>query len=161
MKKYFCFCLVAIVTAALAVVAHAETVRFAVPGFKIVDSGDTTIGGDVSVAGDLAVAGRVTSPAVALGSITNGQVIVVSGSVMRLTATAVATNTVANPGTAYDGQVLILANVGTNNITIAKGANMALGAVTRAITPNGTLTLLGLSATRWAELASGVGNTVE
>jgi hypothetical protein len=92
-------------------------------------------------------------------SLTNGQVIVISDSVMKLEATEAATNTVANP--VFVGHLAVLANTGTNNITLEKGANLALGDTSRVITPNGTLTLVGISSTRWLEVANSIGNTVE
>lgn len=92
-------------------------------------------------------------------SVTNGQEVVIASSVVKLEATEVATNTLANPSLV--GHVAVLANTGTNNITIAKGANVALGAATRVIAPNGTLSLVAISSTRWLEIANSIDNTVE
>ena len=92
-------------------------------------------------------------------SVTNGAVLNLTMPVNNVTATEAATNTVANPGAA--GRIVVIVNAGTNNITIAKGANIALSAASHAITPNGTLTLVSQSATAWKEVANAKGNTVE
>ena len=92
-------------------------------------------------------------------SVTNGAVLNLTMPVNNVEATEAATTTVANPGKA--GRIVILINAGTNNITIAKGANIALSAANHVITPNGTLTLVSQSATAWKEIANAKGNTIE
>ncbi len=92
-------------------------------------------------------------------SVTNGAVITLAGIVNNVTATEVSTNTVADPGTA--GRIAILVNAGTNNIAIAKGANIALSAASHEITPDGTLSLVAASAAEWKETANAKGNTTE
>jgi hypothetical protein len=130
----------------------------AIVGSKLDLSAPGTIGGTTPAAGTFTTmkANAIMSAPVALGGITNGQAIAISGSVMSLTAVEAATNTLANP--TLVGQVAVLANVGAENITIARGANVALGAASRVITPNGTLTLLGISSTLWLELANSIDN---
>jgi hypothetical protein len=132
--------------------AGLTTINLAVPG---------AIGGTTPAAGTFTTmkANAIMSAPVALTAVTNGQAITLSGSVVTVAASEAATVTLANPSLV--GQIVVIANVDTETVTIARAANVALGAATRAITENGTLTLMGAASNLWLEVANSIGNAVE
>ena len=83
---------------------------------------------------------------------TNGQVLAVTTAYMRVTPSAVATCTVANATSA--GQVVVIENVGTNNLILEdNGTTLALGGnITNGTTD--TVMLIYSAAGQWRKLSS-------
>ena len=86
-------------------------------------------------------------------TVTNGQALAATTSYMKITPSEVATNTIANATAA--GQILIIENVGTNNLVfndngtaLALGGNITLGATD-------TLGLVANAAAQWRRLWTG------
>ena len=92
-------------------------------------------------------------------TVTNGAVLTLSGVANNVTASGASTVTVADPGTA--GRFALLCNVGTDNITIAKGANIALSDATVVVTPHGTLWLYASATNAWKEVSNSKDNAVD
>jgi hypothetical protein len=101
------------------------------------------------VTDDLTVTGVVVAVAGTL-SVTNAEVIAVASSYIQITPTEISTCTVANASVA--GQILIIENVGTNNLVLSdNGTTLALGgAVTLGTTD--TVGLIANAAAQWRRL---------
>jgi hypothetical protein len=134
----------------------AENTLWTIPALLV--SQDLDVTQDFAVTGVATLSGQLVAVPQA-SSVTNGAVITLSGVVNNVTATEVATNTIADPGTA--GRIAILVNAGTNDITVAEATNLALSEATVEVTPNGTLTLVAASATAWKELANSKDNDID
>jgi hypothetical protein len=107
-------------------------------------SGETTLAGDAR----LNSAVRYTGVSV---NVTNGQELVttLARGTYLYTPTEVATNTVADPTGSGDWVAFI--NVGTNDMVLAKAANLALGGATRTLGTYDILVLRAASAAVWVE----------
>jgi hypothetical protein len=104
----------------------------------------------LAASGATALSGTVRYTGVSV-NVTNGQELVttLARGTYLYTPTEVATNTVANPTGSGDWVAFI--NVGTNDMVVAKAANLALGGATRTLGTYDILVLRAASAAVWVE----------
>jgi hypothetical protein len=104
----------------------------------------------LAASGATALSGTVRYTGVSV-NVTNGQELVttLARGTYLYTPTEVATNTVANPTASGDWVAFI--NVGTNDMVMAKAANLALGGATRTLGTYDILVLRAASAAVWVE----------
>jgi len=137
---------------AVARIATALTTPGAIGGSTPAAGAFTTLdaSGVATLAGDTRVNGPVRYTGISV-NVTNGQELVttLARGTYLYTPTEVSTNTVADPTASGDWVAFI--NVGTNDMVVAKAANLALGGATRTLGTYDILVLRAASAAVWVE----------